>query len=157
MSGDMRRMGRKVPCWVRSYVGLPYIPRGRTLDGVDCWGLFRLVQRDQYGIEVPSFADDVAYTRREDAHAVIKFLKEHKGGLGWHPIPIDNALEGDGILFRLFGGPMHVGTIVARNTVLHIDEGTASVAEPFNETLWKHRIVEEPIIGKVVYRHELRF
>lgn len=148
---------RILPPWVRPYIGIPYVPRGRSMQGVDCWGLFVLVMQREFHIEVPSFADDVAYTCRADALPASEFLKKHKDHLGWHPIPIKDAREGDGILFRVFGQPLHVGVVVTRNIVLHVEEGIASVIENYNESLWRNRIVEEHITGKVAYRHESRF
>lgn len=153
----MSGLQRQIPAWVRPYIGIPYLPRGRSRTAIDCWGLFALVQWEQYKIEVPSFADEVAYTCRADARTVIDFIKNHRRDLGWHPIPIRNAREGDGMLFKVLGGPMHIGTIVARSTALHVEEGVSSVVENYEGTLWRGRVAEEPGIGKVVYRHESRF
>ena len=43
---------------MRRYVGLPWLDRGRTADGADCWGLVRLVLAGHFGVEVPSYLDD---------------------------------------------------------------------------------------------------
>lgn len=39
--------------WATKYVGLPYCLGGRERDGVDCWGLVRLVYREERGVLLP--------------------------------------------------------------------------------------------------------
>jgi cell wall-associated NlpC family hydrolase len=39
--------------WTTRYVGLPYRAGGRERDGLDCWGLIRLIYREQLGIDLP--------------------------------------------------------------------------------------------------------
>ena len=41
--------------WVNDYVGLPYQEGGTTREGLDCWGLARLVYRDRFGVELPDW------------------------------------------------------------------------------------------------------
>ena len=43
---------------VREYVGVPWLDRGRTIRGADCWGLVRLVLAGRFGVEVPSYLGD---------------------------------------------------------------------------------------------------
>ena len=45
--------------WLDRYIGLPWKIGGRELHGgIDCWGLVRLVMRDEAGIDMPSWGDD---------------------------------------------------------------------------------------------------
>lgn len=147
----------KLPTWVRPYIGIPYTPRGRDFDGVDCWGLFKLVQEREFGIEVPSYADDMAYNSRKDVKRVGEFISQEKDRLDWTPIPLSQGREGDALLFRIDGLPVHIGVIVCRNHVLHVEDGIASVCEEFSGSLWSRRIFTEPNIGQVAYRHGSRF
>jgi len=40
--------------WATKYIGLPYAPGGRDADkGLDCFGLLRLVYKQEQGIEIP--------------------------------------------------------------------------------------------------------
>lgn len=40
--------------WATRFIGLPYLPGGRERDGVDCWGLLRLVYWEERHILLPS-------------------------------------------------------------------------------------------------------
>jgi cell wall-associated NlpC family hydrolase len=44
--------------WVKKYVGIPFVSNGRTIEGCDCYGLVRLVLRNEYGILLPELSDD---------------------------------------------------------------------------------------------------
>lgn len=38
---------------VNDYICIPYLPYGRTRDGLDCWGLVRLIRKDLRGDLLP--------------------------------------------------------------------------------------------------------
>lgn len=43
--------------WQADYIGLPWIWRGLTRNGVDCWGFAALAWREKMGIQLPIFQD----------------------------------------------------------------------------------------------------
>lgn len=45
--------------WARQYIGLPFVLGGRTKEGLDCWGLVKVVYQEVKGIELPDFAGTV--------------------------------------------------------------------------------------------------
>ncbi len=40
--------------WAVKYIGLPYLSGGRDERGLDCWGLLRLVYRQERGVLLPA-------------------------------------------------------------------------------------------------------
>lgn len=96
-----------------SYVGLPWGAGGSDRDGVDCWGLLRLVYRETYGIDLP------AYTIGEQID-----ISEAVTGGGWRQV--EEPKTGDCALFRRLGGNLHVGIVIPQG-LLHIEDGQQSV------------------------------
>ena len=39
--------------WVNKYVGIPFKSGGRTSDGCDCYGLVRMVLKNEYSLILP--------------------------------------------------------------------------------------------------------
>ncbi|MGN6549766.1 MAG: NlpC/P60 family protein [Pararhizobium sp.] len=122
------------------YVGLPWLDRGRTCDGVDCWGLLRLVYAGELGIELPSFATDYADT--SDRGRINVLVAEERDP--WVPVERGREQPCDVVLIR--ERPWHVGAVVRRGLMLHIEQDRSSVIEPY--TTMRHAARVEGI-----YRH----
>lgn len=126
-----------IPAWVAKYVGLEYEDRGRG-PRHDCWSLCRLVWREQFGLALPSYVE--RYATSTDAEEVAALVR---GELGpWLPVlPLDNAREGDALLIRMRGVPMHVGIVVAPGYFLHVAKGVNACVERYDSLAWNRRIV----------------
>lgn len=124
------------------YVGLPYKTKGRDRDGVDCWGLVRLVYFEQFAIELPSFDD--LYQSGEDPRISEAISREREG---W--ISTDLAAPGDVVVLRIGGGLQHVGVIVAPGEFLHVRGGSTATIERLGSSIWKNRV-------EGFYRYEAR-
>jgi cell wall-associated NlpC family hydrolase len=109
--------------WWSSYIGVPFVPRGRTPAGVDCWGLVRLVYADQLGVELPSLADDYPDTR--DGAVLGPLLHSHLEA--WQPaLPQPFAVA----LFTAHGGRCHVGVMIDPARMLHTAPGKDACIQP---------------------------
>ena len=113
---------------LNQYIGIPWAKDGHDFQGCDCWGLFRLFYRAQYGIELPELTSgDAMYG-------------------AWSKV--DTPVVGDLLLFRTATGP-HVGIALSKTEMLHVtDERTTSRIENFKGLAWKNRL-------RRIYRHRL--
>jgi len=119
------------------FVGFPFLDRGRTPSGCDCWGLVRLYYKDKYDIDLPSYVDEyeASTVKGLTAEAINAHIAE------WGHIPPGEEQEGDVILLRVGGLPCHIGVVVKRGYMLHTMKGCDSVIEPYISPDWKHRVV----------------
>ncbi|MBX4944645.1 C40 family peptidase [Rhizobium binae] len=118
------------------FVGIPYVPRGRTYDAADCWGVFRLFQRDVRGILLPSYVDeldDCQFHRRVFA-PLVHAEKEHN----W--TEVDRPEFGDGILMRVGREESHIGVFIGNGQMLHSEGPHPSQIERIGDMRWRDRI-----------------
>jgi predicted phage tail protein len=120
--------------WWNEYVGIPYKAKGRDKTGLDCWGLVRLVYKEQYDTLLPSFAE--VYEQKEH-NKQAELIAMHKEG--WEKT--SHPATGDVVLFRINGSESHVGVVTNPSYFLHVREGQDAVIEKLDSVIWKHRIV----------------
>lgn len=124
--------------WAGEYIGLPFAERGRTREGVDCWGLVRIVLSERYGVDVPSYAE--RYECCGDVEILGNLVPAE--AREWLYVPIENATAGDVIVLRMRGRAMHVGIIVGDGKFLHAREKIGSCLEDYRGPMWAPRVVE---------------
>lgn len=129
-----------MPPWLRRYVGIPFVARGRDHDGCDCWGLVRLALGEQFGLELPRFDAYRSLRERELIQTLIT-----AGLPDWRDVT-GTERAGDVVLLRLAGRPLHVGLVVARGTMLHIEDGIDACLERYDGLAWRDRVAG-------IYRH----
>lgn len=116
--------------WADAYVGIPYKSMGRKIAGCDCWGLVRIILRDQCNYLLPSYNED------DPGGATIAFHAQK-----WPHVDLEDAREFDvAILFRPVrlgllweNKPNHIGIFVNAKSILHINEGSQSIVQPAKE------------------------
>jgi cell wall-associated NlpC family hydrolase len=119
------------------YVGIPYLDRGRSLVGLDCYGLLVLVYRELRGIELPCFAE--AYVTAADRQEIRRLIA---GGLSaWRQIAAGKEAAFDGVLMREGAQPTHIGIVVRPGLLLHVDRGETSRIERYLAPPLVHRVV----------------
>jgi len=119
------------------YVGIPYLDRGRTIAGCDCYGLLRLVLAELRGLELPSFSD--LYVTAADRHAIACLIE---GGLEqWDRVAPGLEKPFDGVLMRRGREIRHIGVVVERGLVLHVDCGETSRIERYTLPPLSQRVV----------------
>lgn len=113
--------------WTRDYLGLRYAARGRSREGIDCWGLVCLVYREQLGVELPSYDDEkVSAEEKHEAEALFR------GEMGkWSDVPAEEAREFDVLWMRDPHHRLatHVGIVVRPGLMLHASSNQQSGSE----------------------------
>ncbi len=121
--------------WVDKYTTthIPYLSKGRTMGGCDCWGLVKMVYESEFDTQLPSFDDKYSdSSNSNEATAALSYRD------GWTETNIPQ--EGDVIVFRLAGLESHVGLWLSPTEFLHSTEGVGVVVERLDSLKWKQRI-----------------
>ena len=106
------------------FVGIPWLDGGRTRDGVDCWGLFWLVYKEVFGIELPSYSED--YTTALD-RIIVRRLVDNKPDY-W--VRVLYPAVGDGAVMHIAGRP-HIGVYIGDDLILHIEKNLGAKIENY--------------------------
>lgn len=128
------------PEWATRYVGLHYKPGGRDRRGVDCWGICALVWEEQFGAALPAYVGPIWNTGKSDIAGIGAAARQHAEAC-FTPVEEGTEREGDGILIRMRGAPLHVGLVVAPGLMLHVEEGADTCIERYRSVMWKRRIL----------------
>jgi cell wall-associated NlpC family hydrolase len=128
--------------WAAAYVGLPYRSLGRSRDGLDCWGLVRLVWADLFGVTVEGFEGGYA-----DAADRARLDGLIRGELPFHPVVGAGAERPlDVVFFRQAGCVSHCGVICGAGLMLHAHGPAGVVVESYQMGVWGRRLFG-------IYRH----
>jgi len=115
------------------YIGIPYAEKGRDETGADCWGLVRLVYKNELNIDLPSFN---AEYETSDNERLEELFAQYKEGWGL----VDTPEIGDVVIFRVFGYESHIGICISDNKFLHVRESRDAVVESLDNPKWSKRI-----------------
>ena len=133
-----------LPRWTYSLVGIPYLDKGRGLEGCDCWGIVRLAH-ERMGTELASYSEDYASAR--EMEEVASLIAGEKGG--WDEVELDEAKLGDVLIFSRVAhtDATHVGLVLGEGLMLHMRFGRKSTVETYLSKFWRNRL-------EGIYRHE---
>jgi len=134
-------IARPVPVnWAAKYIGIPFADGGDSAAGCSCWGLVRMVLRDECLIDLPAYGeissrDLVAAARRIDRDGASgTWLKVDR------PRPFDvvtmYAMQDE--RFRVVG---HVGVMSSQTELLHVWQATHAVNMPISHPRVRFKIV----------------
>lgn len=137
------------PAWAADYIGIPFVDRGRTLYGCDCWGLVRMVLRDMMDVTMPE------YSVSEADHAQVQHeIVAAQASGDWTRVVEERAYDIAEMTLPVYTQdgwqhlPLHVGVIVAPGWVLHTARATGSILETYKRDpsvmrrirgFWRHK------------------
>lgn len=114
---------------------IPFKEKGRDAAGLDCWGLVRLIYKNELDIDLPDYLD--VYETTEDRDALSKKIREESES--W--LLPETPQEFDVAILNMRGVPMHVGIVTKKNHMIHCARGINTVHENFTISKWKHKIM----------------
>jgi len=111
--------------WVKKYIGIPFVSNGRTLAGCDCYGLVRLVLRNEYGIDLPELSDN--YADALNVRETARLFAENIPVLAVKKLsaPEEKAV----VVLTEHGAAAHIGIIAGGGYILHTGLKTGSVCQ----------------------------
>ena len=119
---------------IRRYLGIPYKSHSCSFDGVDCYQLVRLFNREELGKDLPDYKELYKNAlKHDDASGAFA-----KGSQEWDKV--EEPQLGDLILFRDRGVVSHSGVYIDDEVFLHIRENGLSCLEPLDSVHWGKRL-----------------
>ena len=117
---------------------------GRDRNGLDCWGLGRLVYADNLGVGLPMFSGsyEVVNAGFEEQERLRDEVVD-----GWADVTKETHKPFDMIIFTLGGNPLHCAVVTKPGEMLHITAGCNAVVESYAGRGWQRRL-------EGVYRYE---
>ncbi len=119
-------------------IAVPFVDRGRSWSGWDCWALVYLFHRDVLGVAIPSYAE--SYTdagqsaeTRNQLRALIAI-----GKALWRSVP--EPVLGDVVLLNIGGHPLHVGLALGDGRMLHTERRVGTLVERLSSPIWARRV-----------------
>lgn len=132
---------REIPGWVKNYIGITFHELGRSREsGLDCWGLYRLVSAERYGVHLPSHSD--GYTGLDSPQGrrqISSIIADRVASRNWQQLEVGQVKVGDLALFDVAGEPHHIGMVISRSSMLHILKGTDSCVQRMDSPEWESR------------------
>ncbi len=110
------------------YIGIPYKRNGRDRDGLDCYGLVYLVEKEMFGNQLPILNNIY------DGNNVAELIAEHQPLLSGEQVLTPE--DGDVVLFFHQGKPIHIGVYWQRG-IIHATEHRGVIYERLNSTYLK--------------------
>lgn len=133
----------RIPQWASGYVGVPFAEHGRSPHGWDCWGLVWWCFKEHLAVILPSFAAD--YRDPADAAEIARVMASRMSD--WRAIgPGVRPRLGDVALLRVGRWPGHVGLVMDRRRMLHVERNIRTQFEDYDGPMWARRLLG-------LYRH----
>lgn len=133
------------PLWTAPYQGIRFVERGSSFDGCHCYGLVRLVYARERNIILPAHAG----IKATDTLTAARAMRAAARSSDWSEVKPLDYQDFDVVLMasyhrtkgnlRRYRG--HVGLIVGRRFVLHIEKEIDALCVPLNDQTVCHRIV----------------
>lgn len=122
--------------WARKYVGTRFVRKGRSFEGVDCYGLHWLIELTEAGVELPLLDFDFNPRRCDEIAGLFG-----RGKPMWRQI---DAQQDRCVVLLLTGGvPAHIGVVCGPDVMIHADDEHGQVVvERLRTPIWPESRIE---------------
>lgn len=119
--------------FVKKALSVPFVEKGRSYDGWDCWGLVYCGHWDIADIALPAYTDYSSTRDYQHLHNIIQDAK-----CFWTPSEKTQPL--DVALFRISRYQTHVALMVDKRNALHAEFKLGTFIEPIDAAIWRKRL-----------------
>ena len=123
--------------WTREFVGVPWLDKGRSMAGADCWGFAAVTYEARAGVVLPSYTED--YASADEAAEIAAIVAREKRSPRWLTVAGDPQ-ELDILWFREGRFDAHAGIWIAPDTMLHMALEDCSKIERYDRPPWLGRL-----------------
>lgn len=125
-----------IAAWAKNYIGIPFVSGGRTRDGVDCYGLVRLVWKEQFEYELPLLSNQ--YENALATNQTNPLVNKYK------PLLVGTRKKvpelGNLVVILNGGLPTHLAIYAGDNYILHTVKKVGTVLQRLSDYDLKNRI-----------------
>lgn len=115
-----------------SFIGIPFVNNGRSLEGYDCWGLVKELYLQFHGEVLPDFV----YEKATEDTVKMFFANELNVKQVWKKVePQAGAIA----VFSVAGRAAHVGFMINGHEFIHVISSSSTVIEDIKRLRWAGR------------------
>lgn len=130
--------------WSNEYTKIPFLEKGRDENGLDCWGLVRLIYKHKLDVDLPLL---LGYHNTEDFQAISEIVGINSAESQWERIEPGQEKPLDVLIFAIGGYECHVGVVVQPGLMVHCQRGSDTThCEYKKDRHWTKRL-------EGIYRH----
>lgn len=118
---------------IDKYLGIKFSHRGRTIKGLDCWGLAKMIYEDMgYPLWELNVDYDQGWARNDANYFLENYYKE------WREVDVPQLF--DGVLFKNSRGVAdHGGLMLSNARFIHAVRGGGVVITRLSDQYWSRR------------------
>lgn len=120
------------------FLGIPFVNKGRSLEGCDCWGLVQMIFRE-HGVEVPEYGINCDCRDWKEIHSHIEKARKQWNRIDKPKVPCLVVLRSVNV-----NAPIsftdHVAVFVGEGKMMHTIEKLGSHITKINHPLWNRKI-----------------
>ena len=126
----------------RKYSRIPYKEGGRSIEGVDCYGLVKLILEQEHDVkDLINYGPGLSH--KDDQDIIKATFEEAIASKYWKKLDYDelHSPPMGTVLWIHFMSEYHVGIVVGEWTMMHTMDEMGTVIEDFRGKRWEHRIL----------------